>query len=491
MVDSAGRQALPLALHTPLLDLLGCEVPVMNAGMGGVARHELAAAVGNAGGFASLGMVREPVERIVDEVTAMRALCDRPFAVNLIPSATRADLLQRQVDTCLQLDVPAITLFWEVDQDLVRELKRHSLLVLHQVGSRLDAQRALRAGVDVLIAQGVEAGGHVRGCVGTMALVPELVAMSPVPVVASGGIASGAGLVAALALGAQGVSCGSLFLATHEANAHPLHQRRLCEARADDTLHTYRFYRNWPVAAATRVLPNSVTRGDHDHLRSLREPTIIGTQDAQPVHLFSTDSPLRDASGSISSMALYAGQSCGQIDTVLSVEARMRTLLSEASNVLATLHRDDSGHQVQGRPDLPASTRERPMPRETLVAALRELLAAERAGARTAAACHKDAYGHAQREQLRQLHEQEVRSCRALLRCLASLDAEPGQAVGDFYQKVMALNTLQERMQLIDKGQQWVRRRVEKLLAQALDDVLRQELELVLRYHGGAQGTSG
>ena len=131
------------------------------------------------------------------------------------------------------------------------------------------------------------------------------------------------------------------------------------------------------------------------------------------------------------------------------------------------------------------------MPRETLVAALRELLAAERAGARTAAACHKDAYGHAQREQLRQLHEQEVRSCRALLRCLASLDAEPGQAVGDFYQKVMALNTLQERMQLIDKGQQWVRRRVEKLLAQALDDVLRQELELVLRYHGGAQGTSG
>lgn len=491
MVEPAGRHTLPLALHTPLLDLLGCEVPVMNAGMGGVARHELAAAVSNAGGFACLGMVREPVERIVDEVAAMRAVCDRPFAVNLIPAATQAGLLQRQVEACLQLDVPAIALFWDVDQDLVRELKRHSLLVLHQVGSRLDAQRALRAGVDVLIAQGMEAGGHVRGNVSTMALVPELAALPPVPVVASGGIASGAGLVAALALGAQGVSCGSLFLATHEANAHPLHQRRLCEARADDTLHTYRFYRNWPVAAATRVLPNSVTRGEQDHLRRLRKPTVIGTQDDQPVHLFSTDSPLRDASGSISSMALYAGQSCGQIDAVRSVDACMRTLLCEAASVLAALHRDDSGQQVEGKPDQRAQAGERLMPRDTLVAALRELLAAERAGARTAAACRKDAYSSAQREQLRQLHEQEVRSCRALLRCLSHLDAEPGQTVGDFYQKVMALNTFQERMQLVDAGQRWVRRRVEKLLAQALDEVVRQELELVLRFHGGSPDAAG
>ncbi len=335
--------SLPRALQTPLLELLGCEVPIMNAGMGGVARSELAAAVCNAGGFGCLGMVRESASRITEEVTRLRARTDRPFAVNLIPAATAPALLEQQVETCLELDVPAITLFWDVDRDLVKELKQRSVLVLHQVGSRADAQHALRAGADVLIAQGAEAGGHVRGDVSTLALVPELAAMARVPVVASGGIATGAGLVAALALGAQGISCGSLFLATREANAHPAHQRRICDAHAEDTLHTYRFYRNWPMAAATRVLPNGITRGDYDHLRGLREPPVIGEQDGQPVYLFSTDSPLRDATGGVTAMALYAGQSCGQIDTILPAAACIRQLLEQARSALDQLQHDTIG----------------------------------------------------------------------------------------------------------------------------------------------------
>lgn len=481
---AAHRDNLPRALHTPLLDLLGCELPVMNAGMGGVARSELASAVCNAGGFGCLGMVREPTERIAAEVIRMRASTDRPFAVNLIPAATPPALLQRQVETCLALKVPAIALFWDVDQDLVQELKRHGVLVLHQVGSRADAQLALRACADVLIAQGVEAGGHVRGQVGTMALVPELVAMSPAPVVASGGIASGAGLVAALALGAQGISCGSLFLATQEANAHPVHQRRLCEAHGEDTLYSYRFFRNWPMAAATRVLPNGITRGDYDHLRSLREPTAIGEQDGQPVYLFSTDSPLRDATGGVSSMALYAGQACGQIDSVVPVAQCIQDLFGQACAALNALQHDDVGsapvHAERASPQ-PADTES--LPRETWIAALRELLAAERAGARTAAACLREAYHPAVHAQLSQLHRQEVDSCRALLRCLSHLDAKPGQAVGNFFQKVMALKTLDERMELIDKGQRWVHRRVEKLLQQQPDPEIRPHLQTVLRYH--------
>ncbi|HCL3525254.1 TPA: nitronate monooxygenase, partial [Pseudomonas aeruginosa] len=101
------------ALHTPLVDLLGCSVPIISAGMGGVARHELAAAVSNAGGFGCLGMVREPVALIRHEVQAYRALSERPFAVNLIPAATPTELLTEQVRVCLELQVPAIALFWD------------------------------------------------------------------------------------------------------------------------------------------------------------------------------------------------------------------------------------------------------------------------------------------------------------------------------------------------------------------------------------------
>ena len=478
---SVSREALPLALHTPLVDLLGCELPIINAGMGGVARSELAAAVCNAGGFGCLGMVREPVSRIRDEVTQLRALSDRPFAVNLIPAATEQSLLRQQIDCCIELKVPAIALFWDVDSELIKELKQQGIQVLHQVGSRIDAQRALRAGVDVLIAQGVEAGGHVRGNVSTMALVPELVALSPVPVVASGGIASGAGLVAALALGAQGVSCGSLFLATNEANTHPLHQQRLCRAHAEDTLYSYRFFRNWPMAAAVRVLPNGVTDGTYDHLHNLQEPPVIAEQDGQSIQLFSTDSPLRDATGSIDSMALYAGQSCSQINTVSSVAQCIAQLLHDADHTLSLLQpsREANENTALGsshRPDKQISNQQ-------LIDALRELLAAERAGARIAAACLKEAFTSERRQQLQQLHRQEVSSCRALLRCLQQLDAEPGNAVGDFYQKVMALETLEQRFQLIDKGQRWVLRRVEQLLEQVDDVVIRHQLAVVEHYH--------
>ncbi|WP_220463765.1 nitronate monooxygenase [Sediminihaliea albiluteola] len=475
------RESLPLSLHTPLLELLGCEVPVMNAGMGGVARSALAAAVCNAGGFGALGMVREPVSRIREEVAALRKLSTGPFAVNLIPAATEPALLRQQIDCCIELQVPAIALFWDVDSELIQELKQQDILVLHQVGSRDDAHRALRAGVDVLIAQGVEAGGHVRGNVSTLALVPELAALSPVPVVASGGIASGAGLVAAIALGAQGVSCGSLFLATEESNAHPLHQQRLCRAHAEDTLLSHRFFRNWPMAAAVRVLPNSVTNGEYDHLRNLQQAPSIAEQDGQAIPIFSTDSPLRDATGSISAMALYAGQSCNQIHQVTSVAERMAQMMQEACNTLSRLQ-PESDHPANS-PAAVAPELAGQISKEQVIAALLELLAAERAGARVAAACQAIAYDQESRTELRQLHKQEVTCCRALLRCLAHLDAKPGNAVGDFYGKVMALESFEERMALIEKGQRWVFRRVVKLLEEVEDPLIRQQLEIVRRYH--------
>lgn len=332
------------ALRTPLLATLQCQLPIVLAGMGGVARHRLAAAVANAGGFACLGMVREPEWRIREEIAAFRALSDRRFAVNLIPAATEASLLRRQVNTCLDAGVPAMALFWDVDRALIRRLKGAGVQVIHQVGTLAAAEAALAAGADVLIAQGVEAGGHVHGTTSTLALLPELVALSPVPVVAAGGIASGQALVAALALGAQGACMGSAFLATTEANVHRHHQLRLLAATADDTVYSRDFVGAWRQPAPVRVLPNAVTRGERavEQERGLTPP--IGAQDGQPVYLFSTDSPLADATGVLDDMALYAGQSCGQLQRLCSAGERIRRIVAQAERTLTRLQGSPISH---------------------------------------------------------------------------------------------------------------------------------------------------
>ncbi len=327
------------ALQTPLLSLLGCQLPIMLAGMGGVARHRLAAAVANAGGFGCMGMVREPPERIRSEIQALRTLTAAPFGINLIPAATDAALLKREISTCLSEQVPVMVLFWGVDAPLVRHLKAAGVTVIHQVGTVAAAEAALAAGADALIAQGVEAGGHVHGTVSTLALLPEVVALSDVPVAAAGGIGSGAALVAALALGAQGVSLGSALLATHEANAHPHHQQRLLAASAEETVYTRQFARNWHEPAPVRVLPNAVTAGAYAEEAARGESPEIGQQDGQPIYLFSTDSPLADATGRLDDMALYAGQSCGQITTLCSAAERIEQIIGEAEQTLRRLIR--------------------------------------------------------------------------------------------------------------------------------------------------------
>ncbi len=466
----------PPALHTPLIDLLGCHVPILCAGMGGVARHQLAAAVSNAGGFGCLGMVREPVVRIRAEVAAYRQLSEQPFAVNLIPAATPADLLSDQVQACLELKVPAIVLFWDVDITLIRRLKAEGILIMQQIGARAHAEQALDAGVDVLIAQGSEAGGHVWGTSGSLALLEEIVDLSPVPVVASGGIASGEALVAALALGAQGVCCGSAFLATHEANAHDYHKQQLVRAGAGDTVLTERFFRNWPMPAPVRVLPNAVTRGEYDALYAKRETPVIGEQDGQPVYLFSTDSPLKGAQGQLADMPIYAGQSCGQIHHICSAAERLAQLMQQAEHVLRRLtgaeHKETAVHtQALG------------MERDALIEALNELLSAERAGAQVAAASLKHATGELLRSVLQQVHRGEADSCMRLRDCVLLLGGEPSRDRGAFYEKCMAIANLAERLALVDRGQEWVIRKVEALLEQVTHPQIREELQAVLDTH--------
>lgn len=335
------------SLHTPLCDLLECDLPVLLAGMGGVSRWELAAAVANAGGYGILGMVREDPALIVAEISALRKATDRSFAVNLIPAATEPGLLDDQIACCLDLGVPAFSFFWDVMPEVVARVKRAGCLVLHQVGTFEAARRAEEAGVDVIIAQGIEAGGHVHGRDRAFGLAERIIAQTDLPVVVSGGIATGAGLAAAVAIGAHGVQCGTAFLATEESYAHPYHKSRVVGATGDDTVLTDVFVLNWPKGAAVRAIANSVTERlegrylGHDPDSLPRE--VIACDGDQKRLRFSTDSPLRTTTGNLEAMALYAGQGAGAINDVPPAAIRLADMAAQAREILNGAVRTDAG----------------------------------------------------------------------------------------------------------------------------------------------------
>lgn len=331
-------------LHTQACDLLGCEEPVVLAGMGGVARSELVSAVCNAGGFGFLGMVRERPGFIREQVIKVRAGTRKPFGVNLVPAATPPALLDEQIETCIELGIEAVCLFWDLAPSIIEKLRTAGILVVCQVGSALEACEAEMAGAQLLIAQGVEAGGHVRGLTSLSSLVPDVVQAVGVPVLAAGGIVDGAGLAAALLCGAQGVVVGTAFLATEESFAHDYHKTRVVEAGPDQTIHTDAFHINWPTGAAVRVLPNS-TLCDYQNAPSGYPRQIVGYDGDRPIYRFSTDSPLRSMTGDFEAMALYAGQGVARITRLMPAGDRLRSITTEAKALLAAQTLAATGHE--------------------------------------------------------------------------------------------------------------------------------------------------
>src|SRR5690349_21344977 len=188
-------------MRTALCDRVGIDLPIIQAPMGGAAGPALVAAVSNAGALGVLPVWRGDPESVRRLIRQTRALTSRPFGVNL----NLAFPQEERLAVCLEEKVPVISLFWRDPPILVDRAKAAGAVVLHTVGSAEDARRAVDCGVDIVVAQGWEAGGHVRGTVATLPLIPAVVdAVAPVPVVAAGGIADGRGLAAVLSLGAAG-----------------------------------------------------------------------------------------------------------------------------------------------------------------------------------------------------------------------------------------------------------------------------------------------
>ena len=194
----------------------------------------LAAAVSNAGALGTLPLWRADLETLRGTVRKMRGLTSKPFAVNLVTEFSQ----QERLEVCLEEGVPIISFFWRDPGALVKRAKAGGAHVMYTVGNADDARRAVDSGVDVIVAQGWEAGGHVRGTVATLPLVPAIVdAVGDTPVIAAGGIADGRGMAAALALGAAGVWVGTRFLASEEVSIHPEYQRRILAASENDTAY--------------------------------------------------------------------------------------------------------------------------------------------------------------------------------------------------------------------------------------------------------------
>jgi NAD(P)H-dependent flavin oxidoreductase YrpB (nitropropane dioxygenase family) len=323
-----------------MCERLGIEIPIIQAPMGGAVGPALAAAVSNAGGLGTLALWGADIDTLRRQVRETQALTSKPFAVNLNLEFPQ----EERLEACLQEGVPIISFFWREPSALVERAKEAGVIVLHTVSTAKEARHAVACGVDVVIAQGWEAGGHVRGTVATMPLIPAVVdAVGSVPVVAAGGIGDGRGFAAALALGASGAWIGTRFLASNEAAIHPHYRERLLGATEDDTVYLEELFDiGWP-RAPHRVLRNSTVAAweragrPTTGTRPGEGEVVASSKSRGPIVRYRSYTPGADAEGDIDALSLWAGQSVALIHKVQPAGEIVREIVSEAQTILFRL----------------------------------------------------------------------------------------------------------------------------------------------------------
>ena len=332
-------------LNTPLCRMLGIDLPVFSVGFGQGAGPELAAAVSNAGACGCLGSAGSNARRIRELVRAVRAATNRPFGVNAVLHVNREGV----IEACLDEGVPLLVLFWGDPKPWIAEAHRSGTRVFVQVGSVAEAQAAAGAGADAIIAQGHEAGGHVRGRTALTTLIPTVVeAVAPTPVIAAGGIATGRGIVAALSLGAQGVHMGTRFVASEEADVPLAYKKRVVEASAEDVVYCDDLFdRGWEDAPH-RVLRNRIVEeweaaGRPASGRRPQEGVAIGTVIRGAAgHRVQVDryAPMmltRDFEGDLEYGPLWAGESCSLVHDSRPAAEIVSDLVREAEETIVAL----------------------------------------------------------------------------------------------------------------------------------------------------------
>jgi enoyl-[acyl-carrier protein] reductase II len=314
-------------LRTALCDVLGIDVPIILAPMGSASSAEFAAAASNEGALGSIGSLFRTSAAIKRDIDVVKELTNRNFAVNHIPPTLDTDAFRHTLAAR-----PAVISFALGDPgDLVRQAHDVGSKVMVQVTTVGQAVEAAERGADVIIAQGGEAGGY-GGVVSTMTLVPQVVdAISPIPVVAAGGIFDGRGIAAAFMLGAVGVNMGTRFLASKEAPIEEAWKTAIAAAQSEDAVK---------VEVLNDIQPLPGTAGYGTVLRSLRTPFMDqwgakreeARQDRERLW---AEIQARGRAGRRHETLLTAGQTSGGIKEILPVAEIIQRLAAEAEALLS------------------------------------------------------------------------------------------------------------------------------------------------------------
>jgi NAD(P)H-dependent flavin oxidoreductase YrpB (nitropropane dioxygenase family) len=349
-------EGVPLRIETRLTRDYRVDHPIVSAGLAFVGTSpELAIAVCNAGGVGSIAAGPLPGEAIRRLIRTVRAATAKTFHVNLITCLAQPE----QVDVCIEERAPIVSFHWgHPPGSFVEQLHDAGIKVWEQVGSVAAAEQAVELGVDLIIAQGTEAGGHNFGSLPTFVVLPAIVeAVAPTPVLAAGGIVSGRQLAAALVLGAEGAWIGTRFVASCEAFAHDAYKQRLIEGDGTQTRLTSVFGPDLPHFNPMRVLDVGLAREfagrESDAPTDLEQQPVIGSMEVfgrkTPLRRFSSFVPTPATVGAIDQMPFLAGQGVGGVREILPVSEIVETLVSEATEALVVARAavDAAPHAVQ------------------------------------------------------------------------------------------------------------------------------------------------
>ena len=310
-------------MKTEVTRLLGIDYPIVQGGMQWVGLAELASAVSNAGGLGILTALTQPTpEDLAREIRRCRSMTDRPFGVNLtmLPAVTPPPY-ERYLDVIIDSGITIVETAGNSPRAFVERMKEHGIRILHKCTSVRHALSAERAGVDVISIDGFECAGHPgEDDIPGLVLIPAAVRALTIPVIASGGIADGRGMAAALALGAQGVNMGTRFLCTREAPVHDAIKQALVAAGERDTNLILRSLRN-----TARVFKNAVS----DEVVALeRRPGGTGFEEVRPLVAGQRGRAALE-SGDVQAGVVSAGMVIGLIDDIPTCDELIRRMVAD------------------------------------------------------------------------------------------------------------------------------------------------------------------
>ena len=312
-------------MKTKITELLGIEYPVVQGAMAWIAEHHLAAAVSKAGGLGIIAGGAAPVDYIREEIRKSRAITDKPLGMNIMLLSPNADdLAQLAIDEKIEV----LTTGAGNPGKYMAEWKNAGIKVMPVVASVALAKRMARAGADAVIAEGMESGGHI-GELTTMPLVPQVVDAVDIPVIAAGGIADGRGMAAAFLLGAEGVQCGTIFLATPECQISEKYKELVLKATDISTVVTGR-----PSGHPCRSIKTPLQR------KCLELEKTVTNQSLEEIEA-ATAGSLRKAvqDGNYEEGTFLCGQIAGMIRDTHTCEAVIRGMTGQAEELLKSAYR--------------------------------------------------------------------------------------------------------------------------------------------------------